>query len=141
MCSSTNYPYNDYYYPLPPPLWKTQGFAFYQTNFLFGDIYISSLIPIPCVMILMSNKDEECYTNIFSFIKKKFPTFTPQSYMSDFEIGLHNAIERIFPEIMPRHCYFHYAQALFRKAKKLGLISKKKNQKNCTRNFYSSPFN
>ncbi|XP_074096696.1 uncharacterized protein LOC141525899 [Cotesia typhae] len=87
--------------------------------------------PIPCMMILMSNKEEECYTNVFSYIKKEFPTFKPQSYMSDFEKGLHNAIERNFPEIMPRHYYFHFAQALFRKAKKLGLISKKK-KKNCT---------
>lgn len=58
----------------------------------------------------MTNKGEECYSRVFEFIKENFPKFNPCSYMSDFEIGFHNAIEAAFPNIEVNHCYFHYAQ-------------------------------
>ncbi|XP_057325107.1 uncharacterized protein LOC130667497 [Microplitis mediator] len=83
--------------------------------------------PIPCITVLMTNKAEVCYVKIFEFIKNKFPTFDPSSYMSDYEIGLHNALKRVFPKIIARHCYFHYSQAIFRKAQQLKLINKSKN--------------
>ncbi|XP_057335727.1 uncharacterized protein LOC130674419 [Microplitis mediator] len=72
----------------------------------------------------MSNKGKDCYSKIFEFIKSHFPSFNPESYMSDFEIGLHNAVEAAFPGIVAKHCYFHYAQAIIKKSNELGLINK-----------------
>lgn len=69
--------------------------------------------PIPCMFILMTHKAEEAYDNVWQFMKTICPSFIPESYMSDHELALHNSLESAFPDILPKHCYFHYAQASF----------------------------
>ncbi|XP_053594444.1 uncharacterized protein LOC128667616 [Microplitis demolitor] len=89
-------------------------------NNLFNKCYQA----IPIFWSIMTNKSEECYLRVFNFIKEKFPSFNPKTYMSDFEIGMHNAVETAFPDIDANHCYFHYAQAINKNARDLGLINK-----------------
>lgn len=43
--------------------------------------------------------------------------------MSDFESGMDKAMHNVFPECQRSGCNFHFAQALFRKAKKLGIFN------------------
>ena len=41
--------------------------------------------------------------------------------MSDFEKASRNAIEFHFPNVLTKGCWFHYRQAIFRKAVKIGI--------------------
>ena len=47
----------------------------------------------------------------------------------DFERGLWNAARKVFGNIKIRGCWFHYNQAIFRKAKSLGLYRAFRNKK------------
>lgn len=62
----------------------------------------------------MSTKSEEDYAAVFKYIKEKFPMFSPQVAMSDYEKGLRNAIKKVFTtesnSIRIGGCFFHYCQ-------------------------------
>ena len=45
-------------------------------------------------------------------------------FMLDFEKASRKALAEVFPSAIISWCYFHYAKALWTKAKKLGLIKK-----------------
>ncbi|CAG5079644.1 Protein of unknown function, partial [Cotesia congregata] len=81
---------------------------------------------VPIFRAIMSHKGEECYSKVFEFMKQSCRRFKPTVYMSDFEIGMHNAVEAAFPGIKPTHCYFHYVQAIIKKSKEYGIINKTK---------------
>jgi len=49
--------------------------------------------------------------------------------MCDFEKGLRNALNMVFPEAEIIGCFFHYTKALWKKAAKLGLECKEKKPK------------
>ena len=55
----------------------------------------------------------------------------PSIVMTDFEKGLQNVIKRVFnlSNDQISGCYFHYVKALITKAKKLGLLPQKKENK------------
>ncbi|XP_066595434.1 uncharacterized protein [Prorops nasuta] len=48
--------------------------------------------------------------------------------MRDYEIGLSNSLKIVYPNIKPTHCFFHFAQALMKKAKSLNIINRTKNK-------------
>ncbi|XP_034944772.1 uncharacterized protein [Chelonus insularis] len=83
---------------------------------------------VPCMWVLMTHKTTECYDKLFKHIQKRFPTFSPSRYMSDYEVAVGNAIEATYPNIQATHCYFHYSQAIMKRARKLKLISSQHNK-------------
>ncbi|CAG5096531.1 Protein of unknown function, partial [Cotesia congregata] len=83
---------------------------------------------VPLLWALMSNKNEECYANIFQLVKREFPNLKITKCMSDFETAIENAAKSTFPGVVIKHCYFHYAQAIQKNAKRLGLVGKKTNK-------------
>ncbi|XP_066585741.1 uncharacterized protein [Prorops nasuta] len=82
----------------------------------------------PCVWILMQQKRTEDYIKIFNFLKAKFSNFRPKTFMADYERALSIVAKRVFPEIKINHCFFHYSQALMKKAQVLSLVSKVNNK-------------
>ena len=83
----------------------------------------------PGVYILLNNKTEFIYTHSLNYIKNKINDINPhnlhlKTITCDFERGLINAINNVFPHIVKIGCYFHYKQALIRNANKLGLGKK-----------------
>ena len=79
----------------------------------------------------MSKKSYNSCYNIFSFIKNLFGIysidvdFNKIYFMIDFEKASRRTLKDIFPLVDIKSCYFHYAKALWAKAKKLGLTRKK----------------
>ncbi|XP_066592338.1 uncharacterized protein [Prorops nasuta] len=65
---------------------------------------------LPCIWVLMNNKLQENYIEIFQFVKSTFPNLKPKVAMTDFEIGFRNALKTVFPHIITTHCFFHFAQ-------------------------------
>lgn len=79
---------------------------------------------IPFMYILMSRKTEASYTHLFRHINKNIFSLDCGSFTTDFERGLRNALRAVFgPEVCLVGCWFHYCQAIRRKASKIpGLL-------------------
>ena len=80
---------------------------------------------MPGLFALINNKKENYYLYLFQRIKdiltiEKTTDLKINSYTVDFEKGLINALNIIFPEIKCIGCYFHYTRALRKKSKELG---------------------
>lgn len=73
----------------------------------------------PCSFILMTKKPQAAYTHLLTTIEKTW-SLKPTSIATDFEKGLRNALQQQYPGAVLIGCWFHYAQALLRKAKKIG---------------------
>ena len=60
------------------------------------------------------NKDGNTYIRFLSLVKEKYEsigfTISPQRIIQDFEKGLVNACLHVFPGVIVKGCYFHYAQ-------------------------------
>ena len=112
---------------------------------LFYDIYINKRIP--GLFALINNKTEPGYIELFKSIYniitvEKTVNLKLESYTTDFEDALMNAIELIFPDKRKVGCYFHYTRALRSKMKKLGML-KKENEvetNNILKKFFFLPF-
>jgi hypothetical protein len=71
----------------------------------------------------MTNKSEDLYYEVLRHIKavaelEPGTGFAVENIITDFEQGLQNALQRAFPNSRVRGCYFHFAQAIFRKTLK-----------------------
>jgi len=92
---------------------------FYQMFTLF--VEIDGFI-FPTCYVLMTRKTTQMYTAVFTKIKEMLPDFLPHSVQADFEDASVNAFKSVFGMNVAIHgCWFHFAQAIVRKAKKLGL--------------------
>ena len=92
---------------------------FTQLVTIFGD-YKGHVLPL--FHVLMTNKTQALYEKVFEGIKDMFPQFSPDAFMSDFETGLMNAIQKSFDCLSITGCLFHFDQSLYRRVGKLGLI-------------------
>lgn len=66
----------------------------------------------------MSRKSEKCYIHLFETLKEMFP-LNGNSIMTDFELGMRNAIRHVYPTLKMYTCWFHFCQAAKRKASQL----------------------
>lgn len=48
---------------------------------------------------------------------------SPQTFQLDFEKSAHNAVRAVFPTTHLRGCLFHFAQCIWRRTQRLGLVS------------------
>ncbi|CAF0766649.1 unnamed protein product [Brachionus calyciflorus] len=80
---------------------------------------------VPCAYILSAQKNESTYREVISVLKdlamKLNLTLNPKSIMADFEKASTNAMQFHFPSIVVKGCWFHFRQAIFRYAVRLGL--------------------
>ena len=100
---------------------------------IFKDIIISEYLP--AFFILMSNKTEILYNQIFCSVKRiltqnNIYNLNIETITTDSEIGLINAINNNFPNSQRIGCLFHLKQDLMREAKTLGLLNSKNNKIN-----------
>ena len=97
---------------------------FYQ---LFSILAVFGDKTLPVVSVLMTGKSEALYHKVTAKIRLLAPDFAPDTFMGDFEMASRNALRASFPNARFGGCQFHYSQALWRKAQKLGLTDLYKN--------------
>ena len=84
----------------------------------------------PVIHVLMTHKSEFSYRMIFNNLniiikaKKIEFNFEKKHIMTDFEHALRNILKELYPNCYLEGCFFHYSKALWKKAKKIGLINK-----------------
>ncbi|XP_066600034.1 uncharacterized protein [Prorops nasuta] len=89
---------------------------------------------VPCVWVLMTNKTEESYLEVFKFVKKSImKDFHVQSFMADYELALQNAVHIVYPYCTIKGCFFHYVHNVRKYAKMLCIFKALKNTKIETR--------
>lgn len=71
----------------------------------------------------MSSKSAVCYKSILKFIEKKVFKLEPGEFITDFELGMRSAINKIYPTVPLRGCWYHYCAALRKNFLKFGLHS------------------
>lgn len=76
---------------------------------------------IPCLYALLPDKRKQTYERMWEVVVQSAPNVQPRSIMSDFEIGAHQAIGRVFPHASVKGCFFHLGQSLWRKIQEKGL--------------------
>ncbi len=68
---------------------------------------------LPLAYGLLPGKRQEHYQNLLDELDS-FGPFQPDTVLADFELGLRNAIEEVWPSSTVRGCCFHFKQALWR---------------------------
>ena len=89
----------------------TKPRLFYQIVTLLA--FVLGVI-LPLVFGLLPNNDGNTYMRFLSLVKEKYEsigfTISPQRIIQDFEKGLMNFCLHVFPGMIVKGCYFHYAQ-------------------------------
>ena len=78
---------------------------------------------VPVFYILLEGKSEHVYKAALKQILLEQESFTPGEIHCDFERGLINAIQCVFPKSPIVGCLFHFKQAIHRKLKELAISS------------------
>lgn len=104
--------------------WMCDG-TFKVSPNLFYQVYtVHALIRnnvIPCVFVLLPNKQKDTYSRMWSEIKSLKPGLAPRSVQIDFELASKAALIEAFPQTHIYGCYFHFGQSLWRKIQENGL--------------------
>lgn len=64
----------------------------------------------------MSKKSTACYDHALSYFDKKIFGLNCMSFTTDYEKAMRNALKKLFPDASFVNCYFHYTQAVKKKA-------------------------
>ena len=90
--------------------WYADG-TFKSAPQLFTQIYTIHAMKydnvIPTIFVLMPNKTQSSYNQLFSALKRLKPNLNPISIMTDFEQSAINSIKEAFPHALQRGCFFH----------------------------------
>ncbi len=77
---------------------------------------------MPWGCIWMTNKTSALYDAAFASLSVHLPPGChPEHLMCDYEHSLRNSLTSVFPGVEPDRCYFHWAQAVFKKINNKGL--------------------
>lgn len=66
----------------------------------------------------MSNKSQACYEHAFKHFDENVFRLSCVSFTTDYERGMRNALRSLFPESRLFACYFHFCQAVKKRAYK-----------------------
>ena len=84
----------------------------------------------PLVYGLLPGKSRDIYHQFFMGVKEEAMNngqhISPEEIMTDFELALVQSLELEFPGARIHGCYFHFAQCLWRKVQRLGLVEEYK---------------
>lgn len=98
-----------------PKLW----YQFFTIHAIDNEHYI------PLVFCLLPNKEQSTYERLFELLKMRCRlyglNFAPTTVVTDFEIGMQNAVRIAWPGVELLACRFHITQAWYRKIQMLGL--------------------
>ena len=79
---------------------------------------------------LLPGKSRDIYHQFFMGVKEEAMNngqhISPEEIMTDFELTLVQSLELEFPGARIHGCYFHFAQCLWRKVQRLGLVEEYK---------------
>lgn len=90
----------------------------------------------------MSNRTTETYKAVIEYIEENVFRLEPASLMTDWELGMRNALKICYPHSVLRGCWFHYCNSLRKKFIALGLndlLKADECAKNISRHFMSLP--
>ena len=73
----------------------------------------------PVVFVLMEERSTEAYEYVFNVLKERGLVF--KTFMTDFESASRKAARNVFGDVVVKGCWFHFTQAIMRRAKKIGL--------------------
>ncbi|CAF4752185.1 unnamed protein product [Rotaria socialis] len=137
---------NDMAYLSQHENWYDDG-TFYTCPSIFYQMYSIHTyydgISTPCIFALLTGKNEQIYTDLFTVVfKKMFQSRLPirlRTITINFElaVNIYNVFTKNDPTVVVRGCLFHYGQSLFRKFVDLGLTTAYKNDENLRESFRS----
>lgn len=84
-------------------------------------------VALPLLYAFLSRKTEEQYTTVLRALRNAVTKYRvqgpclPDRIMSDFEKGLINACNNVFPEAQVSGCFFHLGQSVYRRLQEEGL--------------------
>lgn len=64
----------------------------------------------------MSNKSEGCYSHVFDYIQKNVCSLHCAIFVTDYERAMRNALKKMFPQSKQTSSWFHFCQAVKKKA-------------------------
>ena len=91
---------------------------FYQ---IYSDHAVYNEHTVPLVFMLLTCKSAAVYEKAFRALKELNPDLSPKRVITDFELAAINSFRKIFPRTEVKGCFFHFAQAIWRKIQDLGL--------------------
>lgn len=102
---------------------------FYQIISIHVDIDSNSETSnvVGIIYALLPNKLQITYERLFQLIKQHLD-ITINKIKCDFEIGITNALKKVFPDILISGCYYHFHNAIWRKAKALNITDTKESR-------------
>lgn len=84
-------------------------------------------VSYPLVFALLTSKQTSMYSKLFEMLRdeavKRGYDVLVKMHLSDFEIGISNSVNGIFPQAKTYACYFHYTHNMIRRLKKFRLYS------------------
>lgn len=72
----------------------------------------------PFTYVLMSKKSQIAYTHVFKYINNHIFNLTCDTFTTDYEKAMKNALRSCFPSSKLVSCWFHYTQAIRKKVSK-----------------------
>ena len=78
---------------------------------------------VPLLFVLMTRRRATDYSAVFFFLLQKLPLPRVTQIVSDFERAVFKAVELHWPAVDHTGCNFHWAQAVVKKTKDLGLFN------------------
>lgn len=67
----------------------------------------------------MTRKTQRAYKHLFQYINERVCSLKCNSFTSDYEVAIRNALTILFPGSRIVACWFHYSQALKRKVRQI----------------------
>ena len=99
-------------------IWYLDG-TFKCRPLLFAQLYVIHYEyqdhVIPGIFVLMENKTQRSYNDVFGAIRDRMPEDLrtgPSHFSMDFELGAANAFKEVFENTEEAFCFFHLTQTL-----------------------------
>lgn len=97
----------------------------------------------PLAFVLISRKTQISYDHVFKYLHEHVFDMSCRAFMTDFESAMRNSLRQMLPAIPVNGCWFHYSQALQRRATNLknfvGWLKGNKTAATVFRKFYHLP--
>lgn len=87
----------------------------------------------------MTRKTEECYKHLFRYIDSNIVKLCLQSFMTDYEVAMRNALAEVYPTAQLFACWLHFCQAVKKHASQIvGLVPTVRESNETAKIYYCS---